>query len=170
MAPFNHLDAEGKARMVDVGAKTSSHRVAVASGWVALAPETVKAIQTGTVPKGDVLTVAKIAGIQGAKQTSNLIPLCHPLALDQIDLGFDVRPGGVRIEATAKVHAKTGVEMEALTAVCTAGLALIDMVKSADRKAFLHHVQLDRKEGGKSGTWKRDPGDDSSPSAKAEGA
>ncbi|MBI4203161.1 MAG: cyclic pyranopterin monophosphate synthase MoaC [Chloroflexi bacterium] len=150
---LSHLDEQGQARMVDVGGKETTHRVAVAKGVVRMQPETLRLIQDGKVEKGDVLTVARIAGIMGAKQTSQLIPLCHPIPLDNvaIDLELDEALSAVKITATAETVAKTGVEMEALTAVTVAALAVYDMVKSADRGTCIDQVRLVSKRGGQSG-------------------
>ena len=158
MTRFSHLDSQGRARMVDVGDKPVTARRAVASAFVVLAPKTLRAVAEGTLAKGDALGVARLAGIGGAKQTATLIPLCHPLPLDQVavSLRADGEKGGVRILAEARTHARTGVEMEALTAAAVAGLALIDMVKSGDRTAHLRHVRLELKEGGKSGRYVRE--------------
>jgi cyclic pyranopterin phosphate synthase len=158
MSELPHLDREGRARMVDVGGKPPTSRRAIASAWVRLRPETLALIAQGGLPKGDALAVARLAGIGGAKQTSNLIPLCHPLPLDHV--GVEVTPvpdqHSVRILTEARTRASTGVEMEALTAAAVAGLALIDMVKGVDRDAHLVEVRLELKEGGKSGRWVRE--------------
>jgi len=156
MKKLSHLDPQGKARMVDVGPKPVTARRAVASGLVAMNAETIALIAEGRIPKGDALAVARIAGIQGAKQTAALIPLCHPLPLDQVRVEARPEPRGVRIFAEARTQARTGVEMEALTAVAVAGLALIDMVKGVDRGTTLDEVRLELKEGGKSGRWSRE--------------
>jgi len=165
MADFNHLDARGRARMVDVGEKPVTARRAVASAFVAMAPETLARLNEGRLAKGDALLVAKLAGIQGAKRTSDLIPLCHPLPLDQVTVDLEPDPdrAGVTIRTEARTQARTGVEMEALTAASVAGLALIDMVKSADRSAHLRSVHLELKEGGKSGRWVREAGEGEAP-------
>ena len=152
---FTHLDDQGRARMVDVGDKPVTARRAVASALVRMLPETRQALLEGALPKGDALAVARLAGIQGAKSTSQLIPLCHPLPLDQVTVDLVADDAGMRIQVEARTQARTGVEMEALTGAATAGLALIDMIKSRDRSAFLAHVQLELKEGGKSGQWVR---------------
>ena len=130
---FSHLDTKGRAKMVDVGAKPDSARLAVAEGRLTCARTTIKQLTALALPKGDVLTVAKIAGIQAAKATSTLIPLCHPLALTAVDIEFDVGPDGVRIRATVRTTGKTGVEMEALTAVSVAALTIYDMCKAVDK-------------------------------------
>jgi len=152
---FSHLDRRGKARMVDVGEKAQTLREAVAVGEVKMAPATVEAIREGAVPKGDVLAVARIAGIQGAKQTAHLIPLCHPLSLDAVDVGFAFGPDRVFLRARARVQGRTGVEMEALVAVTTAALALYDMCKSADKGMELGPFALVHKSGGRSGVFAR---------------
>ena len=145
--------------MVDVGDKPVTARRAVASAWVSLRPETVAALRDGEIPKGDALAVARIAGIQGAKATSTLIPLCHPLPLDQVTVDITLGSDGAGILTEARTQGRTGVEMEALTAAATAGLALIDMVKAVDRGAHIAWVRLERKEGGKSGLWIRQDDD-----------
>jgi cyclic pyranopterin phosphate synthase len=132
-ASFSHLDPAGGARMVDVGAKPDQQRQAVAIGRLTCAPKTIELLRARALPKGDVLTVAKIAGIQAAKSTAQLIPLCHPLALSHVDLEFTVEPDGVIIRATTRLTGKTGVEMEALTAVSVAALTLYDMCKAVDK-------------------------------------
>src|SRR5688572_21785439 len=133
MDELTHLDDQGKARMVDVSSKTDSVRQAVASGRVRLAPDTIALIRSGTVPKGDVLAAARIAGIMAARKTSELIPLCHPLPISSVALDLSVEDDSVRIQATVSVTGKTGVEMEALTAVSVAALTVYDMVKAVDR-------------------------------------
>ena len=158
---FSHLDAQGRARMVDVGAKTPTRRRAVAECWVDLGPQLCARIQEGDLPKGDVLAVARIAGIQAAKRTPELIPLCHGLPLDQVRIELEVRPGEgkVRIETEASCTAKTGVEMEALTAASVAALALYDMCKGVRKGIRIEGLRLLRKEGGRSGTWTADEGE-----------
>ena len=152
---LTHLDESGRARMVDVGAKDVTERVAVARGRVTMRPETLALIVAGNLPKGDVLTVAQIAGVMAAKRTSELIPLCHPLLLNQVVVTCapNAAESCVDIEATVRVSGKTGVEMEALTAVTVAGLTLYDMAKAVDRGMRLTDVRLARKSGGRSGTW-----------------
>jgi cyclic pyranopterin phosphate synthase len=144
--------------MVDVGAKPDTERVAVAGGEVHLRPETLELVRQGQMKKGDVLGVARLAGIMGAKRTSELIPLCHPIALTQVEveLALDDSLPGVRIAATARTVGKTGVEMEALTAVMTAALTVYDMVKAVERTARIHNVRLIEKRGGRSGDVKND--------------
>lgn len=154
---LTHLDAEGKADMVDVGAKADTERVAVATGCVRMAPETLQAILAGNAKKGDVIGVARVAGIMAAKRTSNLIPLCHPLALTKVSV--DIEPDealpGLRIRALAKLTGKTGVEMEALTAVSVTCLTIYDMAKALDKDMVIGEIRLEEKLGGKSGHWKR---------------
>lgn len=154
-AGFTHLDARGRPRMVDVGEKEVTRRVAVAEGRIVTSPDTVRAILEGSTPKGSVLLVAQLAGITGAKRTAELIPLCHPLPLTsvEVELEADEALPGVRARATARVEGKTGVEMEALTAVATALLTVYDMCKARDREMRIEAIRLLRKEGGRSGTW-----------------
>ncbi|QJE96920.1 cyclic pyranopterin monophosphate synthase MoaC [Luteolibacter luteus] len=139
---FSHLDAEGTARMVDVGAKPVQRRLAIAAGFVECAPATVQALRDKALPKGDVLTVARIAAIQAAKRTDELIPLCHGLPLDKVDVDFEVRDDGVAIRATSSTSAKTGVEMEALTAVSVAALTIYDMCKAVDKGMIIGGIQV----------------------------
>jgi cyclic pyranopterin monophosphate synthase len=155
MSRLTHFDAKGKARMVDVTAKAVTERVAMAKGAVLMRPETIALITEGGVKKGDVLSVARLAGIMGAKRTPDLIPLCHPLALSSVavDLAVDKRRNAVDITATCKLEGKTGVEMEALTAVAVAALTVYDMCKAVDRGMRLTDIRLVRKSGGKSGTY-----------------
>jgi len=150
---LTHIDSEGNAHMVDVGFKDPSERIAIAKGQIVLKPETVALIRAGSMKKGDVLTVAQIAGIQAAKKTSELIPLCHPLPINQISviLTLDDDLPGVRIEATVKTYGKTGVEMEALTAVSVAALTVYDMIKAVEKTALIENIRLSEKRGGKSG-------------------
>ncbi len=157
-AEFSHLDARGRAKMVDVGGKDVTRRRAVAECWVELGPELCARIVDGELPKGDVLAVARIAGIQAAKRTPELIPLCHGLPLDQVRVELEVRcdEGRVRIETEATCSAKTGVEMEALTAASVAALALYDMCKGVRKGILIGGLRLLRKEGGRSGTWTAD--------------
>ena len=152
-AALTHLDQEGSAKMVDVGSKPVTDRQATATGYLSVSPETVKLIQQDLTKKGDVLTVAQLAGIMGAKRTSDLIPLCHPLPLNRVDVQLELDPQQDRINVTATVStsAKTGVEMEALTAVSVAALTVYDMCKSADRGIRIEGVRLLRKTGGQSG-------------------
>jgi cyclic pyranopterin phosphate synthase len=155
MPRLTHFDAKGKARMVDVTAKAVTERVAVAKGAVLMQPETIALIAKGGVKKGDVLSVARLAGIMGAKRTPDLIPLCHPLALSSVavDLAVDRKRNAVDITATCKLEGKTGVEMEALTAVAVAALTVYDMCKAVDRGMRLTEIRLVRKSGGKSGAF-----------------
>jgi cyclic pyranopterin monophosphate synthase len=155
---LTHLDATGAARMVDVGAKAVTQRRAVAQAVVAMAPQTAAAVAAGDAPKGDVLGTARIAGIQAAKRTGELIPLCHPLGLDAVavDLVVDPEAGTVTIRAEASTTARTGVEMEAMTAASVAALTVYDMVKGLERGVTLREVALLEKTGGKSGPWRRD--------------
>lgn len=153
---LTHLDESGRARMVDVGEKAVTVRVAVARGRVAMQPETLRLIVEGDMKKGDVLTVAQVAGIMAAKRTSELIPLCHPLLLNKVDVVCTPNPAAdcVDIEATVRVSGVTGVEMEALTAVTVAGLTIYDMAKAVDRGMRLTDVRLVSKSGGRSGEWR----------------
>lgn len=155
---FPHLSARGDARMVDVSAKDVTARSASARGTVRLSAECVAALRDGSVPKGDALAVARIAGIQGAKRTPELVPLCHPLALSGVDVTADVVDHGVELTATVRTTDRTGVEMEALTAVSVAALTVIDMVKAIDRAATITDIQVLTKSGGRSGDWRRPEG------------
>jgi cyclic pyranopterin monophosphate synthase len=150
---LTHLDESGRAYMVDVGGKPDSERMAVARGEVHLRPDTLDLIRQGLMKKGDVLTVAQLAGIMGAKRTSDLIPLCHPLPLTQVevDLALDAELPGIVISATARTVGKTGVEMEALTAVSIAALTVYDMVKAVEKTARIQNIRLVEKHGGRSG-------------------
>ena len=152
---LTHVDESGAARMVDVSAKDVTARTARASGRVLLSAEAVAALRAGEVPKGDALAVARIAGIQGAKRTPDLVPLCHPIALHGVRVTLEVDDAGVGIVAEVRTADRTGVEMEALTAVSVAGLALIDMVKAIDPAAVITDVRVEEKAGGKTGTWRR---------------
>ena len=153
---LSHLNEAGEARMVDVADKAVTERSATAEGFVSMAPETLDLILSGDAPKGDVLATARIAGIMAAKRTHELIPLCHPLPLTQVTVHFAPSrdPTGIRVEATAKVEAKTGVEMEALTAVSVACLTIYDMVKAVDRAIEFSGIRLIEKTGGRSGSFK----------------
>lgn len=168
MARLTHVDSDGKARMVDVGAKLITRRVAVAGGRLLTTTEVIDLLRRDGLPKGDALATARVAGILGAKRVDELIPLAHPLPLDSVSIDFDVQESSVEITATAAVTARTGVEMEALTAVAIAGLALHDMVKAVDPRATLTDIRLLRKTGGKSGVWTRDAG--AQPAAEAPAA
>ncbi|MDH5170992.1 MAG: cyclic pyranopterin monophosphate synthase MoaC [Gammaproteobacteria bacterium] len=161
MTRLTHIDETGAARMVDVGAKAVTERVAVAAAVVVMRPETLSLLEAGAHKKGDVLAVARVAGIQAAKKCSDLIPLCHPLMLTSVSVDFrtDVEQSCVHIEACCKVSGKTGVEMEALTAVSVAALTIYDMCKAVDRGMEIRSVGLLQKTGGKSGSWQRpEPG------------
>ena len=159
MSQLSHVDESGRARMVDVGAKADTERVAVARGRVIMRPETLALVQAGRARKGDVLTVAQVAGIQAAKRTHELIPMCHPLLLTHV--AVELAPGQaggqawIDVEATVRTRGKTGVEMEALTAVSVAALTIYDMCKAVDRGMSITDLRLMLKSGGKSGTWKR---------------
>jgi len=157
MTDLTHLDDDGSARMVDVAAKPVTDRRAVARATVRMDPATAAVVAAGDAPKGDVLGVARIAGIQAAKRTGELIPLCHPIGLDHIDLDgeIDSAAGLVTLTATARVSARTGVEMEAMTAVAIAALTVYDMVKGLDRSVAIEQVVLLEKSGGRSGDWVR---------------
>jgi cyclic pyranopterin phosphate synthase len=157
MARFTHLDSKGIARMVDVGAKKITARTATATGRIEVSKATLKAIQSGGIEKGDVFSVARLAGIMGAKKTPDLIPLCHPLALNSVKVELKAAKDGIPaidITATCKVTAKTGVEMEALTAVSVAALTVYDMCKAADKSMRITDIRLTHKAGGRSGTYK----------------
>lgn len=155
MSELSHLNARGEARMVDVGGKPVTARRAVAEGFVRMSPATLERILAGTLPKGDVIATARVAGIMGAKQTANLIPMCHPLGLDSVEL--DIAPlasrDGLRLVATCRVQGRTGIEMEALTAVSVAALTLYDMCKAVEKGMIIDGIRLLEKEGGRSGLW-----------------
>jgi cyclic pyranopterin phosphate synthase len=154
---LTHLDEEGHVHMVDVGEKPDTERVAVARGQVHMHPETLRLISEGGMPKGDVLAVAQVAGIMAAKRTADLIPLCHPLLLAKIDVSFriDEATSTIEITATVRNRGKTGVEMEALTAVSVAALTIYDMAKAVEKTMTIDNIRLVYKSGGKSGEWKR---------------
>ena len=152
---LSHLDEAGAARMVDVSAKTVTTREATATGRVRASAQVVALLREDGLPKGDALAVARIAGITGAKRTPDLVPLCHPVALHGVTVDLEVVDDGVLITATTRTADRTGVEMEALTAVAAAGLALVDMVKAVDRAASITDIQVESKSGGRSGTWRR---------------
>jgi cyclic pyranopterin phosphate synthase len=152
---LTHVDEAGAARMVDVSAKAVSARLAVAAGRLATTPEVVALLRGEGMPKGDALAVGRLAGIMGAKRTPDLVPLCHPIALHSVAVDLTVTDNGVDIVATTRTADRTGVEMEALTAVAVAGLALVDMVKAVDPAASIESVRVLRKEGGKTGEWVR---------------
>jgi cyclic pyranopterin phosphate synthase len=152
---LTHVDTSGAAHMVDVSAKEITVRTAVAAGRVQTTAEVIELLRRDGLPKGDALAIARIAGIQGAKRTPDLIPLCHPIALHSVKVGMTLGDSAVEIEARTKTADRTGVEMEALMAVAAAGLALIDMIKAVDPSASLEEVRVERKEGGKTGLWVR---------------
>ncbi len=152
---LTHVDDSGAARMVDVSAKDATRREATASGRVLVSPEVVALLRADGVPKGDALAVARIAGIMGAKQTPALIPLCHPLAISGVTVDLSVADDAVEIAATVRTTDRTGVEMEALTAVSVAALTVVDMVKAVDKAAVITDVRVESKTGGKSGGWSR---------------
>ncbi|WP_447950181.1 cyclic pyranopterin monophosphate synthase MoaC [Microbacterium aurum] len=152
---FTHLDAAGHARMVDVTDKQPTVRAATARGFVRCAPDVVASLRDGTTPKGDVMAVARISGIQAAKRTPELLPLAHVIGVHGATVDLEVTDTGVEIEATVRTADRTGVEMEALTAVAVAGLAIVDMVKGLDKATAIENVRLVRKTGGKSGDWTR---------------
>jgi len=153
---LSHFDASGQAHMVDVGAKAETARRAVATGRIGMLPETLALVRDGTAKKGDVIGIARIAAIQGAKRTSELIPLCHPLPLTRVAVEFDIdaNESSIACTVTAETLGRTGVEMEALTAVSVALLTLYDMLKAVDRGMCIESIRLLEKEGGKSGTWR----------------
>ncbi len=155
---LTHFDASGQAHMVDVSDKAVTDRIAVAEGYVRMRPETLDLITEGRAKKGDVLSVARLAGIMGAKKTSDLIPLCHPLPISKVSLDLTADPDrpGIRVEATVKTTGQTGVEMEALTAVTTACLTVYDMVKAVEKSMTLEDIRLVLKDGGKSGRYEAD--------------
>jgi cyclic pyranopterin phosphate synthase len=159
---LTHVDDEGRVRMVDVGGKADTERVALAKGEVAMRPETLRLIAEKGMPKGDVLAVAQVAGIMAAKRTPDLIPLCHTLLLTQVEVGFRIDEAASHIEITATVRSrgKTGVEMEALTAVSVAALTIYDMAKAVEKTMRIGNIQLVRKSGGKSGEWRGERGEE----------
>lgn len=152
---LTHFDASGRAQLVDVGDKDETRRIAIASGRVRMAPETAAVIREGRAKKGDVLAIAQVAAIMAAKKTHEIIPMCHPLLLTKINVSFELTDDSVEITAQVETTGKTGVEMEALTAVSAAGLTIYDMVKAIDRGMIIDAIQLESKEGGRSGDWKR---------------
>lgn len=154
MTNLTHLDKDGAARMVDVGAKSETKRSATAAGRIRMSADTLQAIRDGSGPKGDVLATARIAGIMAAKKTGDLIPLCHPLALDSVTVDFELGEAVVEVRATASLTAKTGVEMEALTAASVALLTIYDMAKALEKGMVIEQVRLIAKTGGKSGDWR----------------
>lgn len=154
MNDLTHIDSAGTARMVDVGGKAETHRVAIARGTIRMRGQTLDAIRSGNAPKGEVLGPARVAGIMAAKKTGDLIPLCHPLALDAVNVDFAFVADGIECTATASLTGRTGVEMEALTAVSVALLTIYDMAKALDKGMVIEAIRLVEKRGGKSGTWK----------------
>jgi cyclic pyranopterin phosphate synthase len=159
--PLTHLDAHGRARMVDVSAKAITERVAVATATLRMRAATLRLIRSGGIAKGEVLAVARVAGIQAAKHTADLIPLCHPLPVETVSIDFTPRAGGrLQVTATVKVTGKTGVEMEALTAASAAALTVYDMCKAVDRGMVITDIGLLEKRGGRTGTWRRTRRDD----------
>jgi cyclic pyranopterin phosphate synthase len=157
MTGLTHLDKDGAARMVDVSAKSVTAREAVAAGRIGMSAEAASAIAAGLVKKGDVLAVARVAGIMAAKRTADLIPLCHPITLSAVTVDFDLHDDGVSVTATARTSDQTGVEMEALTAATVALLTVYDMAKALDKAMVIGDVRLIAKSGGKSGDWVRTP-------------
>ncbi len=155
MAELTHVDETGAARMVDVSGKPPTVRRAVAAGRVRTTPEVVALLRDAALPKGDALAVARVAGIMGAKRTPDLVPLCHPIALHSVNVDLEVVDDGIEITATVGTADRTGVEMEALTAVATAALTLVDMIKAVDPAAVIDRIRVLRKEGGKTGPWVR---------------
>ena len=153
--PFTHLNSAGEARMVDVTGKTPTVREATAVGFVRCSEQVIAALRSGTAPKGDVLAVARIAGIQGAKRTAELLPLAHIIGVHGATVDFEVTDAGIRVEATIRTADRTGVEMEAMTAVSVAALAIVDMVKGIDRTVEIENVRITAKSGGRSGDWRR---------------
>jgi len=152
---LTHLDEQGRARMVDVGAKEPTARVAIAEAAVSLSPAVRDRLFAGDLPKGDAVAVARIAAIMGAKQTSSLVPLCHPIPLDAVEVAVEPTDTGARIEVTARTRARTGVEMEAMTGAALGAITIYDMVKGLDRGAEIGPVRLLEKSGGRSGRWRR---------------
>lgn len=155
MGDLNHLDEEGNVHMVDVGSKSMTQRVAVAEALVVMESSTADRLFGGELDKGDALATVRLAAIQATKQTPALIPLCHPISLDRVEVGIERTPQGARIEVLAGVTARTGVEMEAMTGAAVGALALYDMIKGIDRSSFVECVRLLSKSGGKSGEWQR---------------
>jgi cyclic pyranopterin phosphate synthase len=157
-SPLSHFDAGGQAHMVDVGAKDATHRIAVAAGTIRMQPATLELVHSGTAKKGDVLGIARIAAIMGAKRTSDLVPLCHPLAITRVAVDFEIdeAANSVHCRAQVETRGKTGVEMEALTAVQVALLTIYDMCKAADRGMVMTNIRVLEKHGGKSGDWTAD--------------
>ena len=150
---LTHVDSRGRSTMVDVSEKVQTRRTARAEAFVEISPSTLKLLKKNKLPKGNPLETVRIAGIQAAKKTSELIPLCHPLPLTHVDVSIEIKKGGVRLESTASTKAETGVEMEALTAVSIACLTLFDMLKAVDRSMVIGGIEVTSKSGGKSGSW-----------------
>ena len=155
---FTHFNEEGKAKMVDVSDKQVTDRTAVAVGRISVSQDIIDSIQSGNMKKGDVLSVAQVAGIMGAKKTSEIIPMCHNIFISGADIGFQIGKLEILIEATVKTSGQTGIEMEALTAVSIAALTIYDMCKAVDKNMVIHDVKLVKKTGGKSGTYERKEG------------
>ncbi|HXV72643.1 MAG TPA: cyclic pyranopterin monophosphate synthase MoaC [Acidimicrobiia bacterium] len=155
---LTHLNEAGEVHMVDVGDKPVTKRTAVAEGFVAMSPDLVERFFSGDLPKGDAAAVARVAGITGAKKTSELVPLCHPISLDSVEISLEPAGHGVAITATVSCTGQTGVEMEAMTAVSTTALTIYDMVKGVERGVTIESVRLRMKEGGRTGTWERPEG------------
>jgi len=156
MSELTHLDESGHARMVDVGHKPDTERIAIARAEVRISPTTLELVREGKAAKGDVLAVARVAGIMAAKKTPELIPLCHPIMLTSVKVDFAFQEWGIEIEARTKTTGPTGVEMEALTAASVAALTIYDMLKAVERGAEITNIRLIHKEGGKSGVWERE--------------
>ena len=156
---LTHFDEAGNARMVDVGHKPETERVAIATGRITMSPETASVVREGRAKKGDVLGVARVAAIMAAKRTADAIPMCHPIPITRVDVGFELDETGVDIEARVDTKGQTGVEMEALHAVSVAALTIYDMVKAIDRGMTIERIRLDYKEGGRSGVWQRAAGE-----------
>ena len=174
-SPLTHFDQAGRARMVDVGAKAETHRIATASGRVTMQPSTAALIRDGRAGKGDVLGVAQVAAIMAAKKTHELVPMCHPLLLTKIEAAFTIEEDGIAITATVETRGQTGVEMEALTAVSVAALTIYDMVKAVDRGMRIEAIRLEHKAGGRSGVYeagrgaRRDEGGEGCEAGRREG-
>lgn len=151
---LTHIDSDGTARMLNVGAKAETQRLAIASGRITMSPQALEAIRAGNAPKGDVLGTARIAGIMAGKKTADLIPMCHPLMIDAINVDFSFEQDAIRATATAALTGKTGVEMEAITAASVALLTIYDMAKALDKGMIIGEIRLIEKQGGKSGVWR----------------
>ena len=157
MSKLTHIDDSGAAHMVDISAKATTVREARASGQISMSSQAIAAIKDGTSKKGDVLAVARVAGIMAAKRTSELIPLCHPITLSSVSVDFDITSSAITVTVTARSSGQTGIEMEALTAVAATLLTLYDMVKAVDKAMIMSDIKLLTKSGGKSGDWRREP-------------